>query len=80
LLIRTLPVAALRLLDVDTDARTGVTLESAKMGSVGEAGEVEGVVLPDEPQRSDVREAVAIDAGQTRRHVSAKQRGDLGWL
>jgi hypothetical protein len=47
---------------------------------VGEARHVEGIVLPEEPQRSDVRKSLAVDRGQPRRDVSAQERVDLRWL
>jgi hypothetical protein len=48
--------------------------------AVGDAGHVERAVFPDEPERRDVWEAVAVERGEMGGHIEREQRLDLAGI
>ena len=72
-----LAVLALALLDVDAEPGSWIALQTPKVGTVGQACQVKGTVLPHKPQRCDVRKAAFVDAGEASGNVEREQRRDL---
>jgi hypothetical protein len=72
-----LTVASFRILDGDAEACARVGAEPLEVGAVDDARHVEGTVLPDEPERCDVREPVSVERGEVGGHVEREQHLDL---
>lgn len=77
LAIGTLPIAALRGLDVNTDPDLRVASHAADMWTVSDAGHAERPVGPYEPQRCHVRKALGVERRQVSRDIPRENLLDL---
>jgi hypothetical protein len=77
LAIGTLPIGALGILDINTDADPRVTRDAVQVRTISDARHVERAVGPDEPERWDVRETLGVQRRQLRPDVAREQLLDL---
>jgi hypothetical protein len=70
LAIGSVAVVAFGVLDVDDGASTGIALQAVNVRLAGQAGHTQDLTVPVEPDRCDVRVAVAVDGRQMADRVS----------